>query len=59
MKNDNKYDALRQFILENFEITTNMHDRLHSRDIVHRAYDDNFLFSDCKVAEVFKSLNLG
>ena len=42
MKNDNKYDGLRQFILENFETTTNMHDRLHSRDIVNIAYNNNF-----------------
>jgi hypothetical protein len=59
MKNDNKYDALRQFISENFETTTKMHDRLHRRDIVNIAYNNKFLFSDCKVAKVFKSFNLG
>ena len=59
MKNDNKYEALRQFILENFETTTNIYDRLHSRDIVNIAYNNKFLFSDCKIAEVFKALNLG
>ena len=44
---------------ENFETTTNMHDRLHSRDIVNIAYNNKFLFSDCKIAAVLKSLNLG
>jgi hypothetical protein len=59
MKNENKYDELRQFILENFESTSNMNDRLHTRDIINIAYENKFLFSDCKIAEVFKSLNLG
>jgi hypothetical protein len=57
MNYNNKYDALRQFILENFETTTNINDRLHTRDIV---YDNKLLsYSDCKIAEVFKSMNFG
>ncbi len=60
MKNDNKYNALRNFILENFETTTNINDRLHTRDIVNIVYDNKLLsYSDCKIAEVFKSLNIG
>lgn len=60
MKNNNKYDALRKFILENFETTTNINDRLHTRDIVNIVYDNKLLsYSDRKIAEVFKSLNIG
>ncbi len=54
-----KYEKLRQFFLENFETTTNMKDRLHTRDIVYVAQNNKFLFSDGKIAEVFKSLNIG
>jgi hypothetical protein len=59
MKKDEKYDALRKFILENFETTSNINDRLHTRDIIDIAYNNKYLFSDCKIAEVFKSMNLG
>ncbi len=59
MKNENKYEPLRKFFLENFETTTNKNDRLHSRDIINIAYNNKFSFSDCKIAEVFKSMNLG
>ena len=59
MKKTEKYDALRKFILENFETTSNVNDRLHTRDIINIAYDNKFLFSDGKIAEVFKTLNLG
>ena len=59
MKKDDKYDALRKFILENFETTSNIHDRLHTRDIINIAYNNKFLFSDCKIAEVFKTMDLG
>ncbi len=45
--------------IRNFETTTNIQNRLHSRDIVNIAYNNKFLSSDCKIAEVFKSLNLG
>ena len=54
-----KYEVLRQFFLKNFETTTNMKDRLHTRDIVNIAQNNKFLFSDGKIAEVFKSLNIG
>ena len=58
--NNNKYDALRKFISENFETTANINDRLHTRDIVNIVYDNKLLsYSDCKIAEVFKSMNLG
>ena len=59
MKKDEKYDALRKFILENFETTSNINDRLHTRDIINIAYNNKFLFSDCKIAEVFKTMDLG
>ena len=59
MINENKYKELQKFILENFETTTNINDRLHSKDIINIARNNNFSFSDCKIAEVFKSLNLG
>jgi hypothetical protein len=32
---------------------------LHSRDIINIAYDNKFLFSDCKIVEVFKTMDLG
>jgi hypothetical protein len=60
MKKDEKYDALRKFILENFETTSNINDRLHTRDIVNKVYDNKLLsYSDGKIAEVFKTMNLG
>ena len=59
MKKDEKYEELRNFILENFETTTNIYDRLHTRDIINIAQDNKFLFSDCKIAEVFKSMKIG
>ena len=59
MKKEEKYEELRQFILKNFETTTNIKDRLHTRDIINIAHNNKYLFSDCKIAEVFKSMNLG
>jgi hypothetical protein len=59
MKKPEKYGELRQFILENFETTTNRNDRLHTQDIINIAYNNKFSFSDCKIAEVFKSLHIG
>ena len=59
MKKEEKYEELRQFFFKNFESTTNIKDRLHTRDIINIAYNNKFLFSDCKIAEVFKSMNLG
>jgi len=59
MKKDEKYEELRQFFLKNFETTTNMKDRLHTRDIINIAQHNKFLFSDVKIAEVFKSTNIG
>ncbi len=59
MKKNDKYDELRKFISENFETTTNIHDRLHTRDIINIAYNNKFKFCDVKIAEVFKSMNIG
>ena len=59
MKKEEKYEELRQFFLKNFETTTNMKDRLHTKDIINIAHDNKFLFCDCKIAEVFKSMNIG
>ncbi len=55
-----KYEPLRKFILENFETSPNKNDRLHTRDIVNKVYDNKILLcSDGKIAEVFKSMGLG
>ena len=54
-----KYEAMRQFILDNFETTTNINDRLHTKDIIDILANNKFLFSTCKMAEVFKNTNLG
>ena len=59
MKKPEKYEELKNFLLENFEATTNKNDRLHTHDIINIAYNNKFSFSDCKIAEVFKSLNIG
>ena len=59
MKNSEKYEELRQFFLKNFETTTKNKDRLHTRDIINLAQDKKFSFSDCKIAEVFKSMDIG
>ncbi len=60
MKNTEKFEPLRKLILENFETTTNINDRLHTRDIVNIVYDNKLMsYSDCKIAEVFRSMNLG
>jgi hypothetical protein len=59
MKNENKYEPLRQFFLENIETTTNIKEILYTRDMIKIAHNNKFPFSDCKIAEVFKSMNLG
>ena len=59
MKKEEKYEELRQFFKKNFERTSNITDRVHTRDIVNIAYNNKFLFSDCKIAEVFKTMDLG
>ena len=59
MKKDEKHEELRQFFMKNFETTTNIKDRLHTRDIINIAQKNKYLFSDGKIAEVFKSMNLG
>ena len=58
-KNNHKYDTLKQFFSENFSSTTNKNDRLHTKDIIDIAYRNKFSFSDVKIAEVFKSMNIG
>ena len=60
MKNPEKYEPLKKFLTEHFETTTNKNERLHTRDIVNIVYDNKFMsYSDGKIAEVFKSLNIG
>ena len=59
MKNETKYDALKKFFLENFSTTTDIKNRLHTRDIVKIAFENKFSFSDGKIAEVFKNMNIG
>ena len=59
MKNEEKYMELKQFFSANFIKTTDTMDRLHTKDIINIAHNNKFLFSDCKIAEVFKSLNIG
>ena len=59
MDKNKKYDDLRNFILKNFSTTTNMNDRLHTRDIIDILTRNKFLFSDGKMAEIFKSTNIG
>ena len=36
-----KYEELRQYFLKNFETSTNMKDRFHTRDIVNIAQNNN------------------
>jgi hypothetical protein len=59
MKKEETYEELRQIFLKNFERTSNINDRVHTRDIINIAYYNKFLFSDCKIAEVFKTMDLG
>ena len=59
MESISKYEALKQFILENFSTTTNINDRLHTRDITDIFFKNKFRFSDVKMAEIFKSMHLG
>jgi hypothetical protein len=55
-----KYEILRNFFIENFETTSNISDRLHTRDIVNIVYDNKLLaYCDHKIAVVFKTMNLG
>ena len=59
MKNDEKYEELKKFFLENFETTKNIFDRLHTKNIMNIANRNGFLFADCKMAQAFKSLDIG
>ena len=59
MDKEDKYKAMKEFILENFSTTTNIHDRLHTQDILNILANNKFLFSSAKMAQNFKSLNLG
>ncbi len=59
MDKNKKYDVLRNFIQENFSTTTNINDRLHTRDIIDIFTRNKFLFSDGKMAEIFKTTNIG
>ena len=46
MKREKKYEELIKNLLENFSTTTNINDRLHTRDIVEIAHNNKFLFAD-------------
>ena len=59
MEGAKKYDELKKFISENFTVTTNMNDRLHTRDVLVIFNRNKFLFSDSRMAEIFKSMNMG
>ena len=59
METAHKYEELEKFISENFSTTTNMNDRLHTRDILDIFNRNKFLFSDSRMAEIFKTMNLG
>ncbi len=55
-----RYEAMREFILKNFETTNNKWDRLHTEDIIDLLYrKGGFLYSTGKTAQVFKSMNKG
>ena len=59
MDNEDKYKAMKEYILKNFSTTQNIHDRLHTQDIINILGNNNFLFSTAKISQNFKSLNLG
>ncbi len=59
METAHKYEELEKFISENFSTTTNMNDRLHTRYILDIFNRNKFLFSDSRMAEIFKNMNLG
>ena len=54
-----KYEAMREFIKENFMTTTDKRDRLHTETIINILNNNKYLFSTCKMAQVFKSMNIG
>ena len=59
MERADKYEGLKQFISENFSTTTNINDRLHTKDIIDIFNRNKFLLCDTKMAAIFKSMNLG
>ncbi len=60
MKREEKYEDLKQFFLKSFETTADNKDRLHTQDIFKIVLDnDKFYFGNNKIAEIFKSLNIG
>ena len=54
-----KYMKIRAFILENFETTNNIKDRLHTQDILDILSKEDFSYSACNMARIFKGLELG
>ncbi len=54
-----KYKAMREFIKENFITTDKDKDRLHTETIINILSNNKHLFSTCKMAQVFKSMNIG
>ena len=54
-----KYKAMKEFIKKNFITTDNDKDRLHTETIINILSNNKHLFSTCKMAQVFKSMNIG
>ena len=54
-----KYQKLKEFILENFEATTSKKDRLHTQEILSILNEKGFTFSASKSAQIFKSMKIG
>lgn len=54
-----KYETMRAFIRENFMTTCDKKDRLHTETIISILNDNKFLYSTSKMAQVFKSMNIG
>ena len=54
-----KYMKIRRFILENFETTRNIKDRLHTQDILDILSKKEFQYNNDDMAKIFKSLEIG
>jgi len=54
-----QYLKIRNFILENFETTNNIKDRLHTEDIINILSKKDFSYSIHNMRCIFKDLNIG
>jgi hypothetical protein len=54
-----KYMKIREFILENFETTNNMKDRLHTQDIIDILSEKDFSYSTCNMIRIFEDMEIG